>query len=119
MATVAGRPAAGVTVLTGPQITRVEGSQRESDPAGHYVIGVCKAHGTLVIIGGIYLDSTGQDQLGVTAIQQLSTHITELQQLYGTNFILLTLILMLLCMWINATQVVSTNQELRWNLVTF
>jgi hypothetical protein len=90
MATAAGRPAAGVTVLTGPKNTHVAGSQRKSDPAGHYVLGVYKAHGTLVIIGGIYLDSTGQEQLGVVAIQQLSTHITELQQLYGTNFILLT-----------------------------
>ena len=43
-----------------------------------------------MIVGGVYLDSTGQDQVGVAALQQLSAHISELKQMYGTTNIILT-----------------------------
>ncbi len=42
-------------------------------------IGVYQVQGTRVILGGIYLDSSGTDQLGVQAIQQINGHIEELQ----------------------------------------
>jgi len=90
MATTSGRSATGVTVLSSPNITYLADSFRESEPAGHFVIGAYKMYGIQVIIGGIYLDSTGQDQLGVTAIQQLSARILELKQIYGTNYVILT-----------------------------
>ncbi len=89
MTTVSGRPAAGITVLTGTEIVFIEGSLRESEPAGHFVLGTYKTHGLRIIIGGIYLDSTGQDQLGVQAIQQLAAHIQDLKQLYNTDFVIL------------------------------
>ncbi len=89
MTTASGRPAAGVTVLTGAEIIFIEGSLRESDPAGHFVLGTYKMHGIRVIIGGIYLDSTGQDQLGVQAVQQLTAHIQDLKQLYTTDSVIL------------------------------
>jgi hypothetical protein len=44
----------------------------------------------LIIVGGVYLDSSGQEQLGVDALNRLTTHITELKQLYGTDTIILT-----------------------------
>jgi hypothetical protein len=90
MATSAGRPSAGVTVLTGAHLILIEGSIRESDPQGHYVLGVYTIYGIRVIIGGIYLDSSNSDHTGVTAIQNLSAHITDLQQLYDTTNVILT-----------------------------
>jgi len=90
MSTSSGRASAGVTVLTGSNISLVENSVRESTPTGHYILGVYKVQGTILIIGGIYLDSTGQEQVGIDALQNLSTHITELKQLYGTNCVILT-----------------------------
>jgi len=90
MATSSGRTAAGVTVLANPTIEYVENSSRESEPTGHHVVGVVKKGGTCIVVGGVYLDSTGQDQVGVTAIQQLSEHISELKQMYGTASVLLT-----------------------------
>jgi hypothetical protein len=44
----------------------------------------------LIIVGGVYLDSSGQEQLGVDALNRLTAHITELKQLYGTDTIILT-----------------------------
>jgi hypothetical protein len=90
MATSSGRTAAGVTILSNPSIEYVENSARESEPAGHHVIGAVMKGGTCIIVGGVYLDSTGQDQVGVTAVQQLSEHIAELKQIYGTACVLLT-----------------------------
>ena len=90
MCTSSGRAAAGVTVLTGSQLQIVEGSIRESEPAGHYTLGVYKTHGVFIIVGGVYLDSSGQEQLGVDALNRLTVHITELKQLYGTDTIILT-----------------------------
>ncbi len=55
MCTSSGRAAAGVTVLTGPQLQLIEGSIRESEPTGHYILGVYKTHGALLIMGGCIL----------------------------------------------------------------
>ncbi len=90
MSTSSGRAAAGVTVLTGPQLQMIEGSIRESEPTGHYTLGVYKTHGVLIIVGGVYLDSSRQEQLGIDALQRLTAHVTELKQLYGTDTIILT-----------------------------
>jgi hypothetical protein len=90
MATSSGRASAGVTVLTGSSITIEENSVRESAPTGHYILGVYKVQGTFIVFGGTYLDSTGQEQVGIDALNNLSTHITELKQLYGTNHVILT-----------------------------
>jgi hypothetical protein len=38
----------------------------------------------------VYLDSSGQEQLGVDSLNRLTTHLTELKQLYGTDTITLT-----------------------------
>jgi hypothetical protein len=89
MTTTSGRPAAGVTVLTNNDFLFLEESSRESEPAGHYVIGAYKTKGRCFIIGGIYLDSSGNDQTGVMAVQMLSAHITELKQMYGTNCVMI------------------------------
>jgi len=90
MATSSGRASAGVTVLTGTSIILQENSVRESAPTGHYILGVYKIQGTFIVIGGIYLDSSGQEQVGIDALNNLTTHITELKQLYGTNHVVLT-----------------------------
>jgi hypothetical protein len=90
MATSSGRTAAGVTILSNPNLEYVENSSKESEPAGHHVIGVYRKGGTCIIVGGVYLDSTGQDHVGVTAVRQLSEHISELKQIYGTACVLLT-----------------------------
>ncbi len=90
MATSSGRTAAGVTVLPKPGIAHIENSSRESAPPGHYVIGAYRKGGTCTLVGGVYLDSTGQDQEGVAALQQLSAHISELKQMYGTTNVILT-----------------------------
>ncbi len=80
--TVSKRTAAGVIVLTNKNSSFIEGSSRE---AGHFIIGVYQIQGTRVIIGGVYLDSSGTDQVGVHAIQQISGHIEELQRAYNTQ----------------------------------
>jgi hypothetical protein len=85
MATVSGRTAGGVIVLTSKNVALIEGSSRESNPAGHFITGAYQMHGTRVIVGGIYLDSIGTDQIGVQVIQQLTEHIGELQQAYNTH----------------------------------
>jgi len=90
MATSSGRTAAGVTVLSKSGIVYIENSSRESVPPGHYVIGAYRKGGTCTLVGGVYLDSTGQDQVGVAALQQLSAHISELKQMYGTTNVILT-----------------------------
>jgi hypothetical protein len=60
MATSSGRTAAGVTVLSNTNIAYVENSSRESVPAGHFVIGTYRKGGICIIVGGVYLDSTGK-----------------------------------------------------------
>jgi hypothetical protein len=90
MMTVSGRTAAGVIVLTNKNASFIEGSSRESNPAGHFIIGVYQIHGTRVIIGGVYLDSIGTDHVGVQAIQQINGHIEELQRAYNTQHTVLT-----------------------------
>jgi exonuclease III len=90
MTTVSGRTAAGVIVLTNKNCSYIEGSSRESNPAGHFIIGVYQIQGTRVIIGGVYLDSSGTDQVGVQAIQQINGHIEELQRAYNTRHTVLT-----------------------------
>jgi len=90
MMTVSGRTAAGVIVLTNKNCSFIEGSSRESNPAGHFIIGVYQIQGTRIILGGIYLDSSGTDQVGVQAIQQINGHIEELQRAYNTRHTVLT-----------------------------
>jgi hypothetical protein len=61
MCTSSGRAAAGVTVLTGPQLQIVEGSTRESEPTGHYTLGVYKTHGVFIIVGGFIWIAQGRN----------------------------------------------------------
>ena len=90
MYTTTGRTSAGVIVYTNKKgLELITESRRESDPTGHYVIGVYRTNGLNIIIGGVYLDSSGSDPIGVAAIRSLTIDLQELMQIYDTQKIVL------------------------------
>ena len=76
--TTTGRAAGGVMVLTCKDISYIQNSSIESDPPGHYVLGVFEVCGSKCIIGGVYLDASGVDNIGETALHNMSRDITIL-----------------------------------------